>query len=204
MVNAIETGTNARWLWDLPLDHWPETAWSLLADSLDRPGDPLRYPAVATAGEDGPRLRVVVLRQVLAAERRLRFYTDRRSPKVAELAARPRLSWVFHDPLRRLQIRAEGPASLHGSGDVAQRAWLACDRIARSNYQGSHAPGTVIESPGGEWMAAADAPGAGREHFTVICGRVDTMDVLLLGREGNRRLVLDWRDAGWRCNWVAP
>ena len=80
--------------------------------------------ALATAGEDGrPSLRSVLCRGFDAEAGFLVFYTNRRSRKGRELAARPRAAAHFHwDTLER-QVRLEGPVGL--SPDAESDAYFA-------------------------------------------------------------------------------
>ena len=75
--------------------------WSLLVRASDDPGDPFRTPALATIGNAGPSVRTVVLRDVIAGLGRLVCYSDRRSPKIADLRQNPRAEWLFYNPAKK-------------------------------------------------------------------------------------------------------
>lgn len=84
-------------------------AWALLTRASADRRHPARAVQLATRGADGaPRLRSVILRGADAAARRARFHTDRRSAKVAEIAADPRVALLLWDPRSRVQLRLAG------------------------------------------------------------------------------------------------
>jgi len=65
-----------------------------------------RTPVLATTGADGlPNARTVVLRYANAKLGILQMYTDSRSPKVAELLARPQVMLAFWSKRLSWQLR---------------------------------------------------------------------------------------------------
>jgi pyridoxamine 5'-phosphate oxidase len=63
-----------------------EEAWSRLTGGVRDRRSPFHTPAIATIGLDGrPRMRTVVLRGADAGQGVLRFHTDLRGGKVAEI-----------------------------------------------------------------------------------------------------------------------
>lgn len=74
--------------------------------------------AVATVDANGaPQVRMVLCRRFDAERGSFSFYTNRESPKAAELAHTPRASAVFYwDPLSR-QVRISGPVERSSDAD---------------------------------------------------------------------------------------
>jgi pyridoxamine 5'-phosphate oxidase len=67
-----------------------------------------RMPVLATIGKDGsPNARAVVLRHADAKLQNLQFYTDRRSPKIAELTHQPAAILVFWSERLNWQLRVQ-------------------------------------------------------------------------------------------------
>lgn len=175
-------------------------AWALLAKAAADPRRPARVIQLATRGMDGaPRLRSVILRGADQATRTLSAYTDRRSGKVAEIAAEPRVAVLAWDPGARVQIRLTGRATLHLAGPARQVAWDAVPPAARRDYAQEDAPGTPCPAPPG---APAHADPA--RHFAVLTVMVETLDWLRLAPEPHRRagFILDG-DAP-RGTWLVP
>jgi hypothetical protein len=176
------------------------SAWALLGGAAADPRHPCRIVQLATAGRDGaPRLRSVVLRGVDAAARVLRLHTDRRSAKVAEIAAEPRVALLAWDPRARMQLRVAGRAEVLTHGPAWQAAWEATPVGSRSDYAQADPPGTPAAAP----------PGAPRHpdpvrNFAVILLTVDRLDWLRLAPEAHRRAGFTWDGELPRGTWLVP
>ncbi len=176
--------------------------WAMLERSLEHRESPLRTPVVATTGIDGtPQARTVVLRRVDARSHALEFHTDARSPKVAELARLDRVSWLFYDPPRMLQVRVGSVASVLTQGAAADAAWAATALRSRAPYLAEHDAGSPIDAPGPAVFVRDEQHSLqGRAHFCLVRCAVLDLDVLQLHPHGHRRArVLDGV-----ARWVAP
>lgn len=176
-------------------------AWACLARGVADRRSAFHTIGVATIGLDGrPRLRTVVLRAVEPSAARLRFHTDARADKVAELAADPRIALHGYDPGGKLQIRVEGRASVHGEDAVADAAWAASRPMSRDCYGTRPAPGTPLSAPDAFALPADEAErAAGRVHFRAVTVAVETIETLYLAHCGHRRARFDirTREAAW-------
>jgi pyridoxamine 5'-phosphate oxidase len=179
-----------------------ETAFRLLARGVADRRSPLHTPTLGTVAADGgPSLRTVVLRGFDPAARRIRLHTDRRSAKVAEIAARPRVTLHGYDAGAQVQLRLAGHATLHLDDAEAEGAWAGSRAMARMIYATPHAPGAMLDAPP---PAPQDAEG-GRGNFAVLTITLDGLDWLLLAHEGHRRARFAWGPAGvLSAAWVAP
>ncbi len=169
---------------------------------------PFHHPVVATIGADGcPRLRTVILRGFDVPTRTLRFHTDRRSQKVAELTAEPRISWLGYDPGAKIQLRIEGRAVLHTDDALADAAWQAAKLFSRQCYGIAPGPGTPLESGSDfalpETTEAGTAPG--RAHFAAVVVTMASLEWLYLAAQGHRRARFMWDAQGTvSSSWLAP
>lgn len=162
-------------------------------------------PSVATIGRDGaPRVRTVVLRAAEPATRTLRFHTDRRSGKAAELAADPRVSLHAYGAGEKLQLRLDGRATLHRDDAVADAAWAATRPFSRACYRLAAAPGQAASDPYAALAEAGEGPEAGREAFSAVTVAVERMEVLYLAAAGHRRALFDWRGGTLAASWLVP
>ena len=155
----------------------------------------MHTPSVATLGLDGsPRSRVVVLRHFDGVERSLRFHTDNRSEKYAELQRDARISVLFYDAGEKIQLRLSGRASLHVSDEVADQAWASSQAMSRHCYVTEPAPGSVL-SDGGAFTIpkGRTLTDEGRRHFCVVRMQFTRLEWLWLGSDGHRRAVFEWR-----------
>lgn len=154
-----------------------------------------RTPALATIGQDGiPNARTVVLRETDANLAQLRFFTDGRSLKVAELAAQPCALVVFWSKRLSWQLRARVAISTHATGPVVEAVW---DRVSQSaaagDYLSACAPGTALVAP-------KDANLSNEHHLVVMSAQVQEIDWLELGKGGHRRA----RFSNETWEWLTP
>lgn len=171
-----------------------------------------RCPTVATLDADGwPVARTVVLRGADAPTRGLRFHTDQRSAKAAQLRADPRLCWHFYDKKRKLQLRAWATATLHPSGPIAEAGWDQCSDFGRRTYCVSPGPGTPQPEPTSGLPAhlergdlTPDDRASGRAQFLAVQTVVHRIDWLWLHHAGHRRRRFDWSSGAWRAQWLVP
>jgi hypothetical protein len=183
------------------LEALPGLVWALLREGVEFRRSPWRTPALATlSGSGEPDLRTVVLRDAAPLHRLLCCHTDWRSPKRVQMARHERVSWLFYDAERGLQLRARGCAVLHRGDDVARRHWQGSQRSSRMCYAAPEAPGDAVSAP----PPAPEDPDGGWGNFTVVRCTVDALDFLHLQAGGHRRALLLWEGDAWRPRWVAP
>jgi pyridoxine/pyridoxamine 5'-phosphate oxidase len=187
------------------LDDTFAEAWRLFGRGVVDRRSPFHSPMIATIGLDGrPRSRVVILRGAERSAAILRFHTDRRSGKVAELAANPSIALTAYDAGAKVQVRVEGRAVVHTEGSVADAAWAASRSFSRVCYSVSPAPGDVIDEGGAFTLAQEEAEiAAGRANFSAVQIHVETLEWLYLAHAGHRRALFAARD-GWAGRWLTP
>jgi pyridoxamine 5'-phosphate oxidase len=179
-----------------------EEAWASLDRGVRNRRSPFHTPAVATLGLDGrPRVRTVVLRGADSSERFLRFHTDIRGEKVAEIRRDDRVALHAYDPRAKFQVRVEGRANIHADDALADSAWDVSKLMSRACYGTQPKPGVALEHadsfvlPGDE-----EEISAGRENFSVVLIRVESIETLYLDHAGHRRARFelgDMLDARW-------
>ena len=139
-----------------------------------------RVMTLATLEGQEAQARSVVLREVEAAARKVTFYTDDRSPKIAQLAQQPRGTLLVWCPRLSWQLRMK--VHLRQERDPAhlQARWQRLRMTpAAQDYLSPLAPGEPL---GRE----ADERGS-REHFAIIHAQVLCADWLELHAQGHRR-----------------
>lgn len=126
------------------LPHLLETIWNGLLAACRQPDSGWRLPALATVDPAGaPRVRTVVLRAVDRGQASIALHTDARSAKAAEIARHPRVALLFWDAVARVQLRAEGEASVA----TDPSAFAGLSDAARALYAVAPAPGTPVAAP---------------------------------------------------------
>jgi pyridoxamine 5'-phosphate oxidase len=160
-----------------------------------------RTPTLATVTEDAGELRAdartVVLRE--AAPGRLTFFTDARSPKVAQICARPQGTLVFWSRKLSWQLRVACALSVATEGERVRAAFAGIAASASAkDYFGAFAPGEAIASP------VATAASGASPWFALVDATITSMDWLELARDGHRRARFWPGEKGGRATWLAP
>lgn len=179
-------------------------AWALLARGVADRRSPFHAPTVASLGLDGrPRARVVILRGCDVAAHSVRFNTDRRTDKFAELNHDRRVSLTAYDAASNIQLRIEGTASLHTDDAVADAAWAASRSFSRICYGTDPAPGTALAAGGDFALPGDDADiAAGRANFSTVVIKAETLEWLYLAHSGHRRARFEL--ATGEAMWLTP
>jgi pyridoxamine 5'-phosphate oxidase len=182
-----------------------EEAWSRLTHGVRDRRSPFHTPAVATIGLDGrPRMRTVVLRGADAGQGTLRFHTDLRGAKVAEVRCDPRVALHAYDPRAKFQVRLEGRASIHFNDLVADKAWEASRLMSRACYATEPQPGTPLDEVGGfDIPSEENEINTGRVNFCVVLLHVATIETLYLDHAGHRRALFALGHP-IDANWLTP
>ena len=181
-----------------PEDIRPQIWKELGRASLDRHHE-WRTPVLASADADGlPDARTVVLRQVDAVAGQLTFYTDNRSPKVAQLQAQASAVLVFWSARLSWQLRVRVACSVITSGPEVEALWQGVKQSAAAgDYLSPLPPGAVLPPSSGPADAAkANAP-APTHSFALLRAQVLQMDWLALSRDGHRRAQLSANTWEW-------
>lgn len=173
-------------------------------------------PVVATVDAEGmPQARTVVLRgfeRSGEAPPRLRFHTDTRSGKIAEIARDDRIGMLFYERRHKVQLRIEGRAVVHVDDEIADAAWAATNPSSRRCYLAPHPPSSAL----GQWdpnlpeawrgaLPDGEASEPGRSNFAVVKVNVRSIDRLELHHDGHVRSRWRWADDGSvESTWLAP
>ncbi|MFM2119473.1 MAG: hypothetical protein RL722_941 [Pseudomonadota bacterium] len=202
-----ERGARARRIaqsQDLPTIH--QALWRELARCPGLPGHGWRQLVMASQGPDGVDARTLVLRECDDVARALVFYTDARSPKLAQLQHSPRVMLVAWDADLgwQLRLRCHMSVATHGLGVTSRWARVRCTRAAQ-DYLFPLASGTPLVGPPpetarGSTVPSQDADGLAHHHFAVLSARVEEIDWLEIGPPGHRRA----RFAAGQAHWLAP
>ena len=151
-----------------------------------------RTPVLATLGPDAtPDARTIVLREVDSSFSTLRFYTDSRSPKMADLATQPQAVLVFWSKRLGWQLRAKVSFTIHTTGQVVDSVW---SRVSQSASAGDYLSALV---PGTPVAALAPELKPGSHHLAVLSAVVHEIDWLELAKGGHRRAKFSSKSWEW-------
>ena len=161
-----------------------------------------RTPTLATQGigEDGPQARKVVLRHADAPFWTLRVYTDARSAKCSELAAKPLAQLTFWSRRLNWQLRVSALATIDVESAQVDAAWERMRQsCASADYLGALPPGHV--QPSGKPAEENLEDSLRAHHLAILTFKVCSMDWLALRQDGHRRARLT--PAGL-LEWLVP
>ncbi|MEM8724434.1 MAG: pyridoxamine 5'-phosphate oxidase family protein [Pseudomonadota bacterium] len=168
---------------------------------------PMHTPAVVTSDVDA---RTMVLREFDASAWTLRFHTDARAPKVAQIEDDPRMAVLLYDKGAKVQLRLRGTGRIEREGDVADRAWAGRDNFARRCYLGE-GPGALGDGPFSglppevEGIQPSDEQIVpARENFAVLLVELTELDWFYLAHTGHVRAQFTRSDNEWKGRWVSP
>jgi hypothetical protein len=176
--------------------------WNRLESAQNDANSAFHVPAVASTNEiEGVTVRTVILRRCDRIAATLVFHTDRRSPKFSHLLQDPTVSWLFYDPIERLQIRVHTRATLHTQDAVANEQWTILPQRSREMYRTPLASGQVLPD-----MLIKNPPpsGIGRDNFAVVVGHIESIDWLYLHPDAHRRIRFWIESDAFRHEWLAP
>lgn len=149
-----------------------------------------RLMALATADGSAPDLRTVVLRECDRTVRQLTFYTDARSPKVAQIVRMPQGTLLVWSRRLGWQLRMRCHLVIETDGQAVSARWARLKMTpSAQDYLSPLPPGTPIEHPGLERGT--------REHFAVVHARIATIDWLELHDGGHRRARFSAAGPSW-------
>jgi hypothetical protein len=165
--------------------------WEELQRASREPGHDWRTLVLATGGDDRADARTVVLRDVDAAARTLLFYTDARSPKVAQITRVPLGTLLAWSRALGWQLRLAVRLQVQTAGlDVSSR-WARLKLTpAAQDYLAPLPPGRRLEH-------GAEPERASRGHFALVRAEVQAIDWLELHADGHRRAGFGHDGANW-------
>ncbi len=110
-------------------------------------GHPFHTMVMGTVGLDRmARLRTVVLRK-FEDDFSLWCYTDRRSKKVMHLIENDKVSLLFYDPEKKIQLKIEGLGTLVETPELIREVYQGFSEKATRDYRTTTAPGSTVASP---------------------------------------------------------
>lgn len=167
-----------------------QACWEGLSRAAADRSDDWHTLALATVDGQRADARIVILREVDAAGRELMFFTDGRSPKVAQLRQCPNATLLAWSVSRGWQLRIGARLSVITDGLEVSSRWARLKLSpSAKDYLSPLPPGTPI----GQVVPDRSSRG----HFVVVMAKVETIDWLELHAAGQRRAVFDHRGARW-------
>lgn len=175
--------------------------WRRLSAVASDRDAPFRLATFSTITDGGsPASRQVVIRTVDSAARRLTFHTDRRSAKMREIAAEPRVALLFWDAASRTQLRLAARARHVEDTSVIDAFLATAPPGTLAVYRSRTAPGTPISSCDAIDLAAEPI----LDHVALIEVTIDMLEWLWLDDAGHRRCRFTYVGDRYTHEWLAP
>jgi pyridoxamine 5'-phosphate oxidase len=165
--------------------------WQELQLAAQQSGHEWRTMVLATVEGDEAQARSVVLREVDAATRELIFFTDARSPKVAQMRSRPMGTLLCWSSRISWQLRMRVELQVQTAGLKVSSRWARLKLTpAAQDYLSPLPPGSPVAD-------RFEPERASRSHFAVVSARVLSTDWLELHADGHRRAHFGPDGAQW-------
>jgi len=169
-----------------------------LKNGVLKQGHYFKYFTLATLGVDlFARLRLIALRNV-SDDLKLTFFTDKRSKKVLHIKENNRVSLLFYDHEKLIQLRIEGIARINKDQFQIQKSWEEVVTESRKDYITKEAPGSVIEDPGSlEYLEEGD-------NFSIVEIDPFRIEYLELKKNGHIKIKYSKEGSGWTSEYLVP
>lgn len=177
--------------------------WDLFRRSVRDNKRGFHYLNVATIDKAGiPSIRTVILRKVSEGQYTVSFHTDARSRKYIHFLANPVFAIHAYDRKSNLQISIKAKPTLQHLSKEAEQLYRSLNPAAKALYSKNPAPMTIIDQPD-EGRLIEGGPDQGFENFVWVDAKILTMEILHLGRDMHRKMVIS-RENEEKRYWVVP
>lgn len=170
-----------------------------LKKGVFKKGHYFKYFTLATLGVDKfARLRLVALRNV-SEDLKLTFFTDKRSKKMLHIKENKRVSLLFYDHKKLIQLRIEGSARINTDQFQIQKSWEKVGAEDRKDYITKEAPGSTIGNPDAlEYLIEGD-------YFSIVEIDPFRIEYLELKQNGHTKIRYS-KDVsgGWTSEYLVP
>ena len=207
-------------IFPLPADLTADTAlteihtsvWDLLESSAAGNAPGWRLPVLATLTDHGCEQRTVVLRVVDRGQGALLFHTDVRSSKVEQIRKDGRVSLLFYDHDRSVQLKIRGVAAIHQADECAQSLWESGTPASLKMYSAPLSPGVKCDSFNHNMtpsllgrLPERNEIEAGRVNFCALRILVQSAEWLRLSQSGHLRACFELTEGLLQsAGWIAP
>ena len=179
-----------------------QACWHQLAACTIDKTHAWRVMGLATLDGDAADLRSVVLREADVQACTLMFFTDARSPKVAQIAAQPQATLLAWSGALSWQLRLRVRLEVQTSGLAVSSRWARLKLSpAAQDYLSPLPPGAPLGGAPDPAAPPTTPDRDSRAHFAVVLAQVQAMDWLELRAGGHRRALFSGSGAG---QWVTP
>ncbi len=170
----------------------------LLTERQKRKGM-LKTPTVTTSHQHKPQARTMVLREFLSTPYpTLVFFTDIRSPKVAQIKSNPQITIHSYSPRTRTQLQ------FYTTGHITRKhprfqQWRSQGLQRKEDY-------ATVASPSQPTDQLADVTynlDLAGDNFAVMLCQIQSVEILALGQP-HQRCLWNYQNQAWTKQWLIP
>ncbi|MFV3291524.1 pyridoxamine 5'-phosphate oxidase family protein [Pseudomonas sp. NY11955] len=175
--------------------------WSDLSIPVGGDPNPFRLMQLATVNSEGqPKVSTVVLRHADESTRSIIFYADKRSAKLAEILAEPRVGITSVAPSGKLQLRLEGLGEPLSDVSLLAKHWELARGRTQALFRHGCIPGEAISSPSSAYETHMD----GFDNFALLAVHLRKIEWLNLTQDIHQRARYILQGEHWQAGWIAP
>ena len=194
------------------IDNVYESIWNLLEIGKKDRNSEFHQAYLATHSDNHPSIRTVVLRKIDSTDKVISFHTDFRSTKIREISENNKISILFYDHNKKIQIKCSGIGIINNQNDNADQAWQRTQSFSKKCYIVDKAPGSISDNPTSGYkkeheieLPDEEILNSGYENFTLVNMEISEMEWLYLHRHGHRRakFIINNKDLVKKV-WLTP
>ena len=185
--------------------------WNLLESGLKNRDAPFHIPVFICDFEKKSDGRIVVLRGIDKAGKKIRFHTDKRSNKIKFLKSNSTSSLLFYDKVEKVQLRIIGNTKINYQNNITLDSWKKTAHMSRQCYLGERSPGSDSSEPTSGLSSDIDNfnysiedSEKGYKNFCVIDFFIETIEWLYLAAKGHRRAIFKLEKNAVQKKWLVP
>ena len=162
----------------------------------------------STVSKNSPDSRTVILRDFNEHKPAIWFHSDRRSKKILHMEKNKKVSALFYDSSRKVQLRINGTADIEEDIEHNKRIWDSMRPESKLCYMGPYAPSQKINQfePNTLKKSAHDLDKEdehlGLSRFCRIRIKIKKLDWLKLDYKGHQRLEFKFGKK-IKAQWIA-
>ena len=163
---------------------------------------------LSTSSSNGPDSRTVILRALDEDKPAIWFHSDKRSKKILHLKKSKKVSALFYDKSRKIQLRINGLAHIEDNIKNNKRIWEAMRPESKICYMGPYAPSQRINQFEPNILEKSahnlneEDENLGLSRFCRIGIKIKKIDWLKLDYKGHQRLEFEFGKE-IKVQWIA-
>tara|TARA_B100000674_G_scaffold133607_1_gene103234 strand:- start:1959 stop:2588 length:630 start_codon:yes stop_codon:yes gene_type:complete len=194
------------------LDKIIDAVWDLLLIGKNKSKSEFHQGYISTYSNNYPSIRTVVLRHVNKSKNTISFHTDIRSKKIEELKDNGKISMLFYDHGKKIQLKISGNAIINNNNEQSRQAWDQSRSFSKKCYIVEKPPGTKSDNAVSGYadeheheLPSNDILEKGFNNFTLVDIHIASIEWLYLHRDGHRRAFFTF-DSNTLINktWLTP